>query len=878
MREWQLKAGDPLAMRFAADVRLGRTDYADDQSWEVMFGTADEPALSVQTRYGGRVGLARIVPMWRMDDRVVYEAQGFAELPMLRAFAPNYARITARPAPMLSVAFELWVMESHAVGGRLRMTNQSNQPLTISLDLFAQVARDGKSPAMKLFKLSDSGEAFSFGALGTITPVLILENSSGSLETQTLNPRLTAPLTIPPNATASLRWVHAAYATVDSSVQAAHKWLSADWDAAIGLIDSMAAHTPIIETGNADWDAALAFSAQTALRAMIGSTGKLPYPSFVTARIPAHGSQTVNSAGWAGQTAQEMALIAPTIAILAPDLAQGLIRNALAVQQTDGWIDWKPGLGGQLAHVLTAPLLASTAWAIYEHTEDQRFLSEIFGKLIAFYQRWFARDMDRDGDGAPEWTTPEQSGYTESATFNRFRRWSSNAEISKAETPDLLAYLIREVQSLLAMSAIVGGQDAFTKVANSDTAKVGSLAALQAHLASLWDETRGVYLPHDRETHRTAHGVSLWRGKGDEAFSEKAAIDPANRLVIRTVGGNEKAPRVSVVIEGVNAAGVSVNETIPAAAFTWFYGLGSAVSDQVYARLNYVKFDGLSRVYNVEIDTLDLTRESLPMLSPLWAGASDEHARRLAQSVSDPARYGLPVGLPLAPADDPTHYGADANPNREVTMLWNMLSAEGLIERGYMSEASALIGRLLNGQVIALKRDRAFRAAYDATTGEGIGDPDDLNGVLPLHLFFKLIGVRMISARRVWAGGTFALSAPVTITHYGVTMTRSTDGTRVRFPSGYETSVSAEWQRIDDPHAPEASADVPDAVPSTPIVTTAQPATETLIPVASQRDPTVEVPITHIDFTPNAAPAVEPKAEEPPPPTFKIPVRRPKKE
>ena len=62
MREWQLKAGDPLAMRFAADVRLGRTDYADDQSWEVMFGTADEPALSVQTRYA-----ARFRPQLRAD-------------------------------------------------------------------------------------------------------------------------------------------------------------------------------------------------------------------------------------------------------------------------------------------------------------------------------------------------------------------------------------------------------------------------------------------------------------------------------------------------------------------------------------------------------------------------------------------------------------------------------------------------------------------------------------------------------------------------------------------------------------------------------------------------------------------------------------------
>lgn len=868
MREWGLTAASPLSMRFAADVRLSHTDYSDDQSWEVLFGGPQEPAISVQTRYGGRAGLARIVPMWVFTGRPIYETQGFAEAPVLHAFAPNYARITARPTTTLAVTFELWVMDSHAVGGRLTMINEAESVASFNLDLFPQVAREGKSITMKVLRLSDGSEALHLGAVGGLNPILLLEKSSGSREAQTLNPKLTAPLMMAPKATSVIRWVHAGLRSIDEGVRTAHQWLyETDWDSAISLIEKVNARTPIIETGNADWDAALAFGAQVTLRSFIGQTGKLPYPSFVSARIPARGFSSQPDGSdqpfdWSGQTAQETYLIAPTTTILSPDLARGLIRNALAVRQSDGWIDWKPGLGGQRSHLLAMPLLASTAWRIYEVTEDKHFLAEVFAGLHAFFLRWFGRDMDRDSDGIPEWANALQSGHEESVTFNRFRRWSANADISKAEMPDLIAFLIREGRSLLQMDEVLGR-------------KSGAAESIQKHLDSLqktldamWDASRRWYMPRDRETHQTPTGVQLFRGHGDESFGEQRQIDPPNRLVLRTIGGKDHAPRVTAVIEGVNASGAAINETIPANAFIWYYGLGTAVSEQVYSRVSYVRFEGLSRVYNVEIDTLDLEHYAgLPALLPLWSGATVDHLSEIAQAALDPAYFFQPAGLQMSYREAVT---SKDDPNNRVVMFWNALIAEGLIERGFVHEAAALISRLLDTQVSALKRDHAFRSAYDAATGEGIGDPDDLNGVLPLSLFLRLIGVRVVNARRVWAGGEFPLDTPVTVTHLGVTIRRSTEGTLVRFPTGYETTTSTEWQIIDD-QTPELES------PPTPTAPTAGPAPtqpEQVIPVEAKRDPTVEVPISGIDFTPK--PEGNPPAE-PPPVTFKIPVRGPKK-
>ena len=288
MRNWQLTADNPLAMRFAADVRLGRTDYTDDQSWEVMFGGPQEPGLIFQTRYGGRAGLARLVPMWILDNRTVYEGSAFAERPSLRAFAPNYARITFRPFSDLTVNAELWVMDLHAVGGRFVMENTSSQPLTLRFELFAQVVREGDVIDMNLLGLEDGSEALHLGTVGNLNPVLMMDRAAATTPVagpgEHVSPKLSAPLTIEAKGWTTVRWVHVGQSEVNDSLQTAFKWLyQANWNEAIKQIEGVNKTTPMIETGSADWDTAIALSQQVLLRSFIGPTSQLPYPSFVSA-------------------------------------------------------------------------------------------------------------------------------------------------------------------------------------------------------------------------------------------------------------------------------------------------------------------------------------------------------------------------------------------------------------------------------------------------------------------------------------------------------------------------------------------------------------------------------------------------------------------
>ncbi len=910
MRDWQLHADKPLALRFAADTRLIRTDYIDDQSWELVFGGTQEPALAVQTKYGGRAGLVRFVPMFVIDGRSVYETVAFAERPTLRFFAPNYAQVSARLTNTLALTFDLWVMESRAVGGRFRLDNQSDKPLTLRLELYAQAVRNDKSVEMNLLGLDDGTEALHMGRIGNLNPVLMLEKSnpqpgSGRFG-ERASPKLTSTVTIMSKSSVSLRWVHAGLTSLNESLQAAHGWIArVDWDTQFRKIATLNDPLPLIETGNPDWDAVFAFSNQVLLRSFISATNDAPYPSVVSARTPGRGFSARPDGSdhgyqWNGLTVLTGYFALPSAAILAPELAKGAIKNVLTAQESDGAIDFKPGLGGQRARMLSLPLWASTVWAVVDTTEDKAFAAECLPALRRFFERWFQPDMDEDGDGIPEWRTTAQSGYPENPAFARFRRWAQNADIDKVEAPDLNAYLIAEGQALLKLGELVGD--------TTDAARIqGRIETLKAALQAMWSEEVGSYLYRDRDTDTILRGVHLFRGKGDEAFDVKTPLNPPNRLILRIIGGRDTAPRTNVIIEGIDAKGNPTSESVPSSAFAWYYGMGAAVSTKVYSQINYLKFEGIIRLYTVEVDTIDLTRQNLTQLLPLWAGVPDEARRaQILKTLTDPQRYWRAFGLPICPANDPAFVANNDGGSGGVWLIWNLLILEALIDQGAWDHARTLINRVLDALIKALRNDRAFRSGYNSETGDGLGDMDELEGTFPLRLLMKLIGLNVISPRKVWAGGAFLLPNPVKITFRGVEVTRSPQGTTVKFPSGAVVNGGKDWVLIEDPTPvspvetvtpPTEPSVIPPAPPSdlpddAPVKVTQMPEISpdssdgAVIPVQAKKDDTMEIAIKQIDY---GAPGDTPKVDSPIPPenrgdtppssssgTIRVPIRKPK--
>lgn len=822
LRRWLLDASQPYSLLLAADARLRPTDYTDDQVWKLAPGTLDTrdaPALALQTSYGGRVGLASLIPMWVHDGRVIYETQAYAKPPAITGFAPGYVRAQATLTPQLALQAEYWAIDSHTIGCQFTLSNAHTTPVQLRLDLFGHVGAQGKEQPLALVPLDEDQYALNLGKVGNLNPVVLLENGTADLtDGRATSPKVGVSLEIEGRKKVVLRWVHAGLLNVQESLAQAQYWLAQDWAPYLRQIQQAASLIPDIETGDTALDATIATAYNELVLAYLKPTASLPYASLVAQRETGTGfSRRTDGSdyprAWSGQAPPLTYLAALATASIDPALAQGLVRNYLAVQQDDGWIDWKPGLGGQRQGDMCLPVLARLAWGIFQYTEDADFLREVFPGLLRFFERWLA--FDEDSDGLPEWQTERQTGYVYWPAFGGAQPWAENTDIRTVESPDLLAYLLSEAVSLRAIAYYLHDEAHEQQL----TAHVDNL---QAALETLWDGHRYHY--RDRDTHHTAGRITLLEnGRGDQEHILAYPLDPPSRLNIRIEGGVSHTPRLKLTVTGTDQDGGEIQESVDQTAFLWQHNRGVYTTRQVFARVDTVQIEGLSRVYTVQVYTPDTTRLDINALLPLWSvGLPDTRREALVQLLQD--QFRRPNGVTMNAASDPNFDPASADGSGGIWPFWLTLIGEGLIEAGHGQLAAELLHSLLRVQVDVLRHHRQFYEFYHSDQPAGLGTPGHLAGTVPVYLLLRVLGVRIISGGKVWTGGPLHWPAPITVRQHGVTVERSAQGTRVTFPSGYEAQLpaDAEWQEIIDPN-PQLMPPIQPIRPGSPVQRSSSP-------------------------------------------------------
>src|SRR5258706_11013234 len=146
MRDWSLASGDPLYLSLAADARLCTPDYVNDHIWEVELGASDPPAISLYTTFGLRARSMRLFLRFTENSSTVTDPHTFVTKPSLLRFYPNFLPLDFVPLENLFATSEFWIPESHAIAGRVLLTNKSNAVRQLKLEVCAMLAPlDGQS-------------------------------------------------------------------------------------------------------------------------------------------------------------------------------------------------------------------------------------------------------------------------------------------------------------------------------------------------------------------------------------------------------------------------------------------------------------------------------------------------------------------------------------------------------------------------------------------------------------------------------------------------------------------------------------------------------------------------------------------------------------
>ncbi|MCY3832547.1 MAG: hypothetical protein OXG85_05990 [Chloroflexi bacterium] len=803
IRRQNIDASAPFEYCVAADARSGRTDYCDDQVWSLRLGARDEAAMAFQTQFGGRAGLVSLVPMFRKADRLVYQPQTYAQKPVITYFAPNFLQVEAAPMKELALVARFWAMESRAAGGEFALTNTSAEAVKLQLELFGHVVINSRNLRLNVLTLGDGTLALHLGQIGEINPVVTLEGAGTEIYGARINsPKIGRILDLQPAGTARAPFVVAGLEDMRDSFSLAMNWMSRPWDRHFERIDDDAAAIPTISGGSADWDRLIDLSYAHLVKAFLRPSERLPHSSFVANRVGNRGWSRRGDGGdhiraWSGQDPTLAYLAASAIATVDGELAKGIIRNYLATQDADGFIDRQPGLGGQRQGLLMMPLLARLSLSVYQATDDQEFLAEVYPALVAFFGRWLQSDMDADDDGAPEWRSERQMGYIAFPTFGRGQFWAQGADIRQMESPDLLGYLISEAGALCEIAEVLGEAESVEVLSKQ-------LAMMEASLEEFWHDGRYCY--RERDSHLTGGAVELLRAAaGDQAHEIERTLPQPARVVVRVVGGVSQRPRITLELDGRDADGIERALRADVNEFEWQNRQGVYTTATPFSHVSRIHVVGLSRVYKVYATTIDSSRLDINALLPLFCGRlPPERAAALVDLALDEALFLRPNGLTMVSASDRNFDPSNARGGGGIWMFWLSLVGEGMVRAGFRVEATTLVKRVLEGLRRVLAREGKLSQFYHSDEAKGYGEDHHIGGIVPLKLLSDVLGVSIAAADRVWVGGEFTWGEPVSVEQHGVTVERDADGTRIKFPSGHSENLPADaaWQLVRDPTPP----------------------------------------------------------------------------
>lgn len=782
MRIWNLQHGDPLVLVVSSDARLGETNYCDDQIWQISIGGGVPSSLALETTYGLRARTMRLFPRFIEGNKVALDPLSFPKKPTIKQIFPNYIAITFSPFSLIDVKAEYWVPDSSSIIGRLKVTNNDKYNRELFVEWVSQLTPTDGQP---MIPINIQAAPILSGRTENLLPVVFItggpQPGKGSYPTLSLQSKLV------PGSSKKFIWSHAALNDTEKSFSKARDYVKKNWDAEKSRIEMINSGLIEIYTGNQDWDATFHLSQKQALNLLIDYKKYLNYPSLVINRGPDQGYSLSGDGKdynhlWNGQTPLEVYFYCGLVLPAEVKIGKGLLRNYLSTQDVSGFIDWKPGLAGQRSGLLATPILASIAWRIFNHSEEDAFLAEIYPQLLKFYQTWLSVTKDQDNDGIPEWDHPIQAGLDDHPLYSLWHDWSLGVDIKTSENPALCAFLYRENRILIKIAKKLGLLEYLPQLEESND-------MLRSRIVAFWDAKKSFFIDWDRDTHSTFETQLIMRCQGESVCEINRKFPQPVRFLVRIETKNHGARYPDIFIHGLSASGQARVEHLSGAEFKWFLGRGTLTGNHVYKTLGRIEIRNLDSADFVELYAVGYDTLNQSGLLPLWANAIDtEIAKQLVdRTITNPEKFWRPYGFPANAT--PVESEEDAMIH-SVHMPWNSMIGEGLLKYGYRSEAAELISKLMSAIIQNLKEHQSFYRYYDANSGKGIGEINALNGFAPLALFLQTLGVKIISQRRVVLSGVNPFPWPVTIKYKGLIILRQEEKSVVIFPDGQTVNVT----------------------------------------------------------------------------------------
>jgi hypothetical protein len=308
---------------------------------------------------------------------------------------------------------------------------------------------------------------------------------------------------------------------------------------------------------------------------------------------------------------------------------------------------------------------------------------------------------------------------------------------------------------------------------------------LRQAVSACWDNRASTYRYRDFQSHLSLASIPMLEFDQVGEYKLRKTFKKPQRLLLHITAPDEKNMAARMTIHGKAANGESIEETI-LDRLPWNNGQAHYTSRNLFTAVTRLEVMLLSEGARGLLATPDYTPEDITLLLPLWAGLpGSEQAKKMVEKTLM-KRYVLPFGIPICPGTEDCEAGNQVY----VSLPWNQLIIEGLVDNGYIGEAANIFTRLMGAILHSLSQNGSFRECYNARTGQPFGETNILRGLPPLGLFLQILGIKSIQTDQVILQGFNPFSWPVTVKYQGISITRLPKDTIVTFPGGQVITVS----------------------------------------------------------------------------------------
>jgi hypothetical protein len=780
MRNISLDRNSPNAFVLVPYGAFSKEKPIKDQVWTLNLDCTDPHPFCLTTTYGLRAKSMRLFPNLIHENLRISKPEDFSLLPRVIEYSPSSLIIEAEYQNQIRLLLTCFFLEPEIMVGNFQLKDLKEMETEITLQLALNLVPMGKGQPSHPDKVGNN--QFVTGKTDNLEPVLFM--TGGPTAISNPFPALSIQLNLRKGTAQQVAWTLVSKDTKAESFDTAKKIITSDWQ------DRFRAHameqkgqTIGIKTGDPDWDGAF-FLTQVNVKTHLIEYEKVPdNPHFIKIRLPDRSTISDNlDSKTKDLTNLELNHISQVLLPAETNVAIHLLENQINSQIAKLEKSAKKNNHTYETTYKGCPLLSSLLLEIYESEQDIKLLERSYRNLCDLFQSWIL-DSESETENI-HWDSPRQLQIDSGLfSFDIWESYSRGLDIKKVESPALYAMLLKEAKALSKISKILGERSQMRYF--NQRAKV-----YQQRLEDCWREKICLYGYQDSDTHLCSTGTMVFQGHISNEVEINQSFAEPQRLHCHIFASDEHTRVCRIKIKGKSSKGESIEESFKSPGLLWVARRAHLTTENLYQEIETLSFEGLSLQDEFILETADLTQTDITCLLPFWADAGmEKHLQEMSLTLLDPQSGLLSFGIPE------TWKGKHPLPEDlplRVNVLWNTLILEGLVNNGESKKAAELFTNMMHGIVYGLKDFDGFYPLFDSKTGQPVGQYNAISGLVPIRLFLKIAGVKLLSPTKVALWGSNPFLWPIEINWRGLSIWKEQEHTRITFPNGADAEHNSE--------------------------------------------------------------------------------------